>query len=104
MVNQVVSYSTDSLNLNATQYRLFDNALSIMLILMNDSHLRLGEFVDVVQQGYAEVGTDGEHVLELVDGQLQQYLEGVRLRPLAAPHKPLPHLLLLPHLVTHAER
>lgn len=57
-----------------------------------------GEGVNVLEQGLAHLGAALEDAGELRGGQLQQHVEGLRLRPLAALHKSFPHFRVLPHL------
>lgn len=53
---------------------------------------------DVLQQWRPQVRAAFEHALQWRRWQLQQHAVGLRLGPLAALHKPLPHLRVLPHL------
>jgi len=53
---------------------------------------------DVLQKRLPHLRAALEHARQLSGRQLQQHAEGLRLRPLAALHKPLPHLGILPHL------
>lgn len=57
-----------------------------------------GEGEDVLQERRSQVRAALKHALQRRRRQLEQHAVGLRLRPLAALHKALPHLRILPHL------
>lgn len=64
----------------------------------SSSYLMRCEGVDVLQERLSHLWAAFKHAGQLCRRQLQENAVRLRLRPLAAFHKALPHLGILPHL------